>query len=292
MKDWGRLLTAIITPFDDGGVNFAELGRIANHLVDTGSSGIVVAGTTGESPTLGHDDKLRAFETVLEAVGDRATVVAGTGTNSTDESIRLTKEAEAIGVHGAMLVSPYYNKPSQEGLYQHFSTIAASTRLPIVVYNIQSRTCVNIETDTVARLAEVENIIAVKEASGSISQISDVCAAVPKGFWVYSGDDALTLPLMAVGGYGIISVIGHVAGKQIREMLDHFLAGEIEQAITLHQRMLPLTKALFCATNPVPVKEAMGMLGFNVGSFRLPLTPLTPEQRDGVRTALAQFGLI
>jgi 4-hydroxy-tetrahydrodipicolinate synthase len=292
MKDWGRLLTAIITPFDHSGVNRGELARIANHLVDTGSTGVVVAGTTGESPTLTHEEKLCAFETVLEAVGDRAAVLAGTGTNNTAESILLTKEAEAIGVHGAMVVSPYYSKPSQEGLYQHFSAIAAETRLPIVVYNIQSRTSVNIETDTVARLAGVENIIAVKEASGSISQISDVCATVPKSFRVYSGDDALTLPLMAVGGFGIISVIGHVVGRQIREMLDQFLSGRNEQAIEVHKSLLPVTKALFCTTNPVPVKEAMGMLGFDVGAFRLPLTPLTPEQRDKVRTALAQFGLL
>jgi 4-hydroxy-tetrahydrodipicolinate synthase len=191
-----------------------------------------------------------------------------------------------------MLVSPYYSKPSQEGLYQHFAAVAGSTRLPIVVYNIVSRTGVNIETDTVVRLAGVENIVAVKEASGSITQVSDVCAAVPSGFRVYSGDDALTLPLLAVGGYGVISVIAHVAGRQISEMIGAFLAGRVDDAAALHKRLLPLTKALFCASNPVPVKEAMGMMGFNVGPIRLPLTPLTPEQRDRVHQALAGFGLL
>jgi 4-hydroxy-tetrahydrodipicolinate synthase len=290
MKDWGRLLTAIITPFDSTGVNFKELARIANHLVDTGTTGVVVAGTTGESPTLTHDEKLRCFEVVKEAIGDRGAVVAGTGSNNTQESIQLTMEAEERGMDGAMLVSPYYNKPSQEGLYQHFAAVAAKTRLPIIIYNIQGRTAVNIETVTLLRMAEIGNIVAVKEASGSISQISEVCEQMPEGFRVYSGDDALTLPLMAVGGYGIVSVIAHVAGREISTMLDHFLAGRNAQAIELHKRMNPLIRALFCTVNPVPIKEAMGMIGFDVGPLRLPMVPLTNEQRDLVRKALQQFG--
>jgi 4-hydroxy-tetrahydrodipicolinate synthase len=293
MKDWGRLLTAIITPFKpQGGVNLAELARVAKHLVGTGSEGIVVAGTTGESPTMTHEEKIDAFRVVKEAVGDRAAVIAGTGTNSTEQSIALTHEAEELGLDGAMLVSPYYNKPTQEGLYQHFSAVARRTKLPVIVYNIQARTSVNVETPTLLRLAEIDNIVAVKEASGNMAQISDVCALTSDGFRIYSGDDALTLPVLSVGGYGVVSVAAHVAGRRIREMIDHYLAGRVADAAAVNRNLLPLVHALFCTTSPVPVKEAMGMCGIHVGPVRLPLVPLSPEQRQTVRTALEGLGVL
>jgi len=292
MKDWGRVLTAIITPFDSHGVNYAELGRVAKHLVDTGTTGVVVCGTTGESPTLSHEEKLNCFRTVKEAVGDRSAVIAGTGTNNTAESIGLTQEAEQLGFDGVMLVAPYYNKPSQDGLYEHFKAIAARSKLPILIYNIQGRTAVNVETPTLRKLSQIDNIVAVKEASGNLGQISEVCAQMPSDFRVYSGDDALTLPVMSVGGYGVVSVASHVAGTAIASMIDAFLAGRIEDAIQIHKKMVPLVQAIFCAPNPVPVKEAMGMLGFEVGPVRLPLVPLSTDQRDRVRTALKEFGVL
>lgn len=291
MKDWGRLLTAIVTPFEtSGGVNYPEMARIANHLADTGTTGVVVCGTTGESPTLTHEEKLGCFRTVQEAVGARVAVVAGTGTNNTEESIGLTREAEAMGLDGAMLVSPYYNKPTQEGLYQHFKAVAEKTNLPVLIYNIAGRTAVNLETLTLRRLADIPSIVAVKEASGNLNQITEVCEQMPEVFRVYSGDDALTLPILAVGGHGVVSVAAHVCGQAISRQIEAFLSGNNAEAISLNKKMMPLVRALFCATNPVPVKEAMGMLGFSVGPVRLPMVPLTPEQRDTVRRALTTFG--
>ncbi|GMV36165.1 MAG: 4-hydroxy-tetrahydrodipicolinate synthase 2 [Fimbriimonadales bacterium] len=295
MRDWGRLLTAIVTPFSSDGqsVNHAEMARIANHLVDSGSSGIVVAGTTGESPTLTHEEKLAAFRTVREAVGQRAAIVAGTGSNSTEQSIELTLEAEEMGLDGAMLVAPYYNKPSQEGLFRHFQAVASRTKLPVLIYNIPSRTSVNVEPSTILRLMEAcPNVIAVKEASGNIGQISDLCAALPEGRRVYSGDDALTLPVLAVGGYGVVSVMAHVAGRAIREMIEAYVSGNTGEALRLHRATAPLCKALFCTTSPTPVKEAVGMLGYDVGPVRLPLVPLNSEQRSLVREAMVAAGVL
>jgi len=243
-RDWGRVLTAMITPFHaDGSVNYQEARRIAKYLVDEQSNdGLVVNGTTGESPTLKEDEKIRLLESVLEEVGDRAAVVFGSGSYDTAESIHLTRRGDQTGAHGIMLVNPYYSKPSQAGLYAHFSTVAAETNLPVMIYNIQPRSAVNLETATLVRLAEIPNIVAVKEASGSVPQISDVCRLVPKGFRVYSGDDALTVPVLALGGHGIVSVAGHLVGNEIKEMVDMFLTNPIH-SYRIHHQLTPLVKA-------------------------------------------------
>lgn len=286
-KDWGRLLTAMLTPFRaDGSVDYDEAARIAKYLVDEQKNdGLVVSGTTGESPTLTEDEKLRLLETTLAAVGDRAAVLFGAGTYDTTESIVMTREAEKRGAHGIMLVNPYYNKPGQAGLYAHFSTIARETRLPVMIYNIQPRTSINLETPTLLRLAEIPNIVAVKEASGNVGQISDVCGSVPSGFRVYSGDDGLTLPVLSLGGHGVVSVAGHVVGREIQEMLAAFptdpaLAGRI------HHRLQPVVKALFSAPSPVPVKYALSKRGFDCARVRLPLVELNDDEKREVDRAL------
>ncbi|HWD40288.1 MAG TPA: 4-hydroxy-tetrahydrodipicolinate synthase [Fimbriimonas sp.] len=287
-RDWGRLLTAMLTPFDsDGGVNYREAGKIAAFLVDVQKNdGIVVNGTTGESPTLSEDEKFKLLDTVLDAVGDRAAVVFGAGTYSTEESIRLTRSGEKHGAHGIMLVNPYYNKPGQNGLYAHFSTVAAETGLPVMLYNIFPRSSINLETPTLLRLAEIPNIVAVKEASGNLGQIADVCAQAPAGFRVYSGDDALTLPILSVGGYGLVSVTAHVVGSTIKRMIEVFSSDPAEAA-KLHKSLIPFTKAAFSAPSPVPIKFAASLLGFDCRKVRLPLVPLTEVEEAGVLNAIA-----
>lgn len=267
-------------------MNFAEAARIANYLVDTQKNdGLIVNGTTGESPTLSESEKLRLLETTLEAVGDRAAVLFGAGTYSTEESIHLTREATRRGAHGIMLVNPYYNRPGQEGLYAHFMTVAASTNLPVMLYNIQPRSAINLETPTLLRLAAIENIVAVKEASGNMAQIMEVCAGVPEGFRVYSGDDALTLPILSVGGHGIVSVAAHVVGREMRQMVDCFGSDPL-RAQQIHQRLLPVFRALFAYPSPVPVKYATSLQGFDCAKVRLPLVGLESSQQDTVRQAL------
>lgn len=293
-KEWGPLLTAMVTPMNgDGSVNYAEAERIANHLVtEQRNSGIVIAGTTGESPTLTDNEKFELLRVVLGAVRDKAAVVFGAGTYDTNHSIHLTGAATEMGAHGIMLVSPYYNKPSQEGLYQHFKTIATSTDLPIILYNIQGRTSVNIETPTVVRLAEdVKNICAVKEASGNLAQAAEVAASVPEGFRIYSGDDILTLPILSIGGIGVVSVAGHVAGKQIMEMMEMFFKSPYEAA-AMNRRLVPLIKALFCTTNPSPVKYATSLLGFKTETLRLPMVPLTDAEKRLVERAMNECGIL
>lgn len=287
-RDWGRLLTAMLTPFDaEGAVNLAEARRIAAYLVDVQKNdGLVVNGTTGESPTLSESEKLSLLETVLDEVGDRAAVLFGAGTYDTAESCHLAKEGEARGAHGIMLVNPYYSRPGQEGLYAHFSTIAAATKLPVLLYNIQPRSAINLETPTLLRLAEIENIVGVKEASGSIPQISEVCGSAPEGFRVYSGDDNLTLPILALGGYGIVSVAGHVVGAEIKQMLDAFMAGNLDGARRLHHRLAPVFKAIFSAPSPTPVKYALSRRGFDCESVRLPLVALNVDQKRVVDAAV------
>src|SRR5579862_599909 len=240
-KEWGRLLTAMLTPFDaDGKVNLKEAAKVARYCVDVQKNdGLVINGTTGESPTLEDDEKFALLETVLDTVGDRASVLFGAGTYSTKESIHLTQEGERRGAHGIMLVNPYYNRPGQAGLYAHFSTVARETSLPVLLYNIQPRSAINLETPTLLKLAEIPNIVAVKEASGSVPQISDIAAQAPAGFRVYSGDDALTLPILCVGGHGIISVAGHVVGAEIKDMLDAF-PKDFGRTLRLHQSLSPV----------------------------------------------------
>jgi 4-hydroxy-tetrahydrodipicolinate synthase len=272
VKNFGRVLTAMVTPFhDDLSVNFNAAADLARYLVANGSDGLVVAGTTGESPTLSKEEKLKLFEVVLDAVGDKATVIAGTGSNDTRSSITLTKEAEKIGVHGAMAVGPYYNKPPQEGFYQHFKAIAESTALPIIVYNVPGRTGSNILPSTIIRLSEIKNIVAVKEASGSLDQASEIVRNTPEDFMVYSGDDSLTLPILSVGGVGIISVAAHIIGKQMQEMISAFFSNDMVTAQTKHLELMPFFKVIFITTNPIPIKAAVNMIGQPAGPLRLPL---------------------
>ncbi len=278
-SNWGKLLSAVITPFTPvGSINDNEFQRICAHLVDEqANDGLVIAGTTGESPTLSHSEKIRLLELALEAVGDRASVVFGAGTYDTAETIELTRLGEQRGAHGIMLVSPYYSKPGQAGLLAHFTAAAQSTSLPVMIYNIVGRTAINIETDTLMKLAEIRNVAAVKEASGSIAQISEVCSRAPEGFTVYSGDDGLTLPALAVGASGVISVAGHVCGKEIKAMIDCF-ASDPATAQKIHHSLMPRIAALFKAPNPVPVKHALSTFGFDCRSVRLPLVPLTDAE--------------
>jgi 4-hydroxy-tetrahydrodipicolinate synthase len=291
--NWGPVVTAMVTPFNENlEVNYDAAQALAELLVQTGSTGLVVSGTTGESPTLRHEEKVTLFRKVKEAVGNRAAVLAGTSTYDTEESVRLSQEAERAGVDGLLLVAPYYNRPSQEGLYQHFKTIAHAVDLPVMIYNIPGRTGVNVEPTTLLRLAEITNVVAVKEASGNLNQMSEICAGAPDGFLVYSGDDSLTLPLLAVGGVGVVSVASHVVGRDIRRMCEAFFAGKVQEATKLHHRMLPLFKALFCTTNPVPVKAALNMLGANVGGVRLPLVEANDREKEIVRKALRDYGLL
>jgi 4-hydroxy-tetrahydrodipicolinate synthase len=292
MVEFGRVITAMATPMDrDLAVDYDKAAALAKRLLDNGSDGLVVCGTTGESPTLTDEEKVRLFRTVKETVGNRAAVIAGTGTYNTAHSIHLTHEAERVGCDGVLLVNPYYNKPSQEGLYQHFKAVADSTRLPVMLYNIQGRTSVNCEPATIARLAQVRNIVAVKEASGSLDQMSQIRKLTPPAFKLYSGDDSLTLPLLAVGGAGIVSVAAHIVGREIREMIDAFFAGNVGRATELHLRLLPLFKVLFITTNPTPLKAALALTGFDAGGLRLPLIEVTAAEREQIAAVLRQLAL-
>ncbi|MCI2255484.1 4-hydroxy-tetrahydrodipicolinate synthase [Domibacillus sp. PGB-M46] len=288
MISFGRLSTAMVTPFDSkGNIDFEKTTQLIEHLIGTGTDSLVVAGTTGESPTLTTEEKVALFRHTVKVVNGRIPVVAGTGSNNTKASIELTKKAEAEGVDAIMLVAPYYNKPNQEGLFQHFKTVAESTHLPVMIYNIPGRSSVLIEPKTTIRLAnEVSNIMSTKEASGSLDIITEIVANTGDDFLVYSGDDGLTLPVLSVGGTGIISVASHVAGKEMKQMVNAYLSGDVQTAASIHQNLLPLFRGLFAAPNPVPVKTALQMKGLDVGGVRLPLLPLTEEERTTLSTLL------
>ncbi|MFY9324220.1 MAG: 4-hydroxy-tetrahydrodipicolinate synthase [Syntrophomonadaceae bacterium] len=288
-----RLITAMITPFDDRlQVNYAKAAEVAEHLVQNGTEGIVVAGTTGESPVLSDEEKLRLFATVKEQVGSRVSVWAGTGSNNTQHSIELSREAEKLGVDGVLLVGPYYNKPSQEGLYQHFRAIAEAINIPAMVYNIPSRTSSNILPETIARLAQIDNIVALKESSGDMNQVSQLAYLLPEGMKVYSGDDSLTLPMMALGAHGVVSVASHLVGKDIQRMITAFNNGDTREATRIHLALFPIFKGLFITTNPVPLKEAMNILGMEVGGLRLPLTRASQQEHEFIRNMLISTGLL
>ncbi|MCR4402155.1 MAG: 4-hydroxy-tetrahydrodipicolinate synthase [Firmicutes bacterium] len=293
MRCFGRVLTAMVTPFTpDLEVDYDRAAELARRLVDSGSDGIVVAGTTGESPTLTKDEKVNLFRVVAEAVGRDATVIAGTGGNDTRSSVELTRKAEEVGVHGVMAVVPYYNKPPQDGLVAHFKAIAAATNLPVILYNIPGRTGMNMTPETVEKLARVENIVAVKEASGSLDQVTDIRRRTPPSFKIYSGDDSLTLPILAVGGEGIISVASHVVGKRLKEMVEAYVSGQVGRASQINSELFPLFKALFVTTNPIPVKLALRLTGFSVGGLRPPLVEAGEKDAAIVRQALLDLGLV
>ncbi len=290
---FGRLLTAMVTPFrDDLSVDLDGAARLAQHLVETGSDGIVVTGTTGEVPTLSFEEKIELYKVVKRTVQGTAAVVAGTGNYSTEESIHLTRAAERAGVDGVMAVVPYYNNPPQEGLFRHFKAIAEATALPLIVYNVPSRTVRNLEAATAIRLAELRNVAAIKEASGKLDQVTEIIAGSPADFLVYSGDDPLTLPIMAIGGFGVISVVSHIAGRQIRSMLEAFLSGDVSGAASLHCQLHPLFKAAFVTTNPIPIKAALEMLGLPAGGLRPPLVGATESERAILQAAMAGLGLV
>ncbi len=288
-----RLMTAMITPYDQNlNVNYKKAAEVSAMLASTGSDGIVVCGTTGESPVLTHKEKLKLFETVKNAVGNKVQIWAGTGSNDTRSSVELTREAQAIGIDGIMLVTPYYNKPTQEGLYQHFKTIAEVTSLPVMLYNVPSRTSANLLPETVARLSQIENIQAIKEASGSMDQVSLLKTLIGDSMLIYSGDDSLTLPLMSVGATGVVSIASHLVGREIKEMIESFVDGKISRATEIHLKLFPLIKTLFLVTNPIPVKEALNMLGMDVGGFRLPLTGAGEEERKIIKQILIEHNLL
>ena len=272
MAEIGRLLTAMVTPFDEEGeIDYAQARKLAQGLVDSGSDGLVIGGTTGESPSMSDEEKIRLFAEVKEAVGDRAAVVAGTTDNNHRKSISLSHEAKAVGVDALLLTVPAYNKPQQEGLFQHFRAIAEAVDLPGILYNVPGRTSLNMETETTLRLAEVDNIVGVKEASSDPVQITQIVDAAPDGFNVWSGNDDETFSIMCVGGYGVVSVASNIIGNQIKAMMGMVLEGDLESAAREHRRMLPIFKALFWVTNPVPIKHAVNRAGFDVGKPRLPM---------------------
>jgi 4-hydroxy-tetrahydrodipicolinate synthase len=281
MIDFGKISTAMVTPFDKNeNIDFAKTSQLVNFLIKNGSDSLVVAGTTGESPTLTSEEKIALFKHVVSEVNGRVPVIAGTGSNNTKASINLTKKAEAAGVDAVMLVAPYYNKPNQEGLYLHFKTIAEATKLPVMIYNVPGRTAVSISPDTIVRLAELPNVVAVKEASGDLDAMSDIISKTPEDFALYSGDDALTLPVLSIGGAGIVSVASHVIGNEMQEMITAFNAGENVRAGAIHRQLLPIMKQLFKAPNPAPVKTALQLKGLDVGPVRLPLISLTETERN------------
>jgi 4-hydroxy-tetrahydrodipicolinate synthase len=283
MVQFGRVSTAMVTPFDNKGhIDFPKTTQLVNHLIDNGTDSLVVAGTTGESPTLSKEEKIALFRHVVKVVDKRVPVIAGTGSNNTYATIELTKKAEEIGVDAIMIVAPYYNKPNQEGLYQHFKAAAEATSLPVMVYNIPGRSVANIQPETIIKLAEIPNIAAVKEASGDLNAMTKIIANTPEDFLLYSGDDGLTLPVLAIGGAGIVSVASHVIGNEMQAMVDAFLSGKNAEAAKLHQRLLPIMQGLFAAPSPAPVKTALQLKGLDVGSVRLPMVPLTEQERSAV----------
>jgi len=278
MTTFGRMLTAMVTPFDkEGNVDYVQAKKLALALIASGSDGVVVVGTTGESPTITWNEEYRLFKEIKEAVGDKGSVIAGTGSNNTDEAIEATKKAEKIGVDAALLVVPYYNKPPQEGLYRHFKAIAEHTDLPCILYNVPSRTVTSLAADTCIKLSKIQNIIGVKEASGNFTEIAKIIGGVRKDFLIWSGNDGDTFSLMALGGYGVISVASHIVGLQIKKMVIALAAGKTAEAAKMHRDLMPIFDILFCVANPIPVKYAMNQLGFNVGKCRLPL--IEPDEK-------------
>jgi len=286
----GEVLTAILTPFHpDGSLNVEKFRELAAYLVDNGSDGLVVAGTTGESPTLTDAEKLELFQAAVDAVGDRATIVAGTGTYDTAHSVQLTKQATELGIDGILVVTPYYNKPPQRAIVRHFQEIAAATDKPIVVYNIPSRVVINIEPETIAELAKIPNVAAVKQANDDLQQAARI---VETGLTLYAGDDNLIFPFLALGGTGGVCVHTHVWGPQTKEMVRRYKAGDVDGARALDEEMQPAYDLLKIATNPIPIKAAVNLLGHDVGGYRLPMVEPTEQELEQVRSCLERAGVL
>ena len=290
MPEIGRLITAMVTPFDaEGKVDYDQAKRLANALLDSGSDAVIVSGTTGESPTLTNEEKIRLFGEVRDAVGERGAVIAGTGSYNTAESIELSQEAEKAGVDGLLLVVPYYNKPPQEGLYQHFKAISESTHLPAILYNVTTRTSLNMSHETTIKLSELERIVGIKEGGSDMDQTTRIIQGAKPGFRVWSGNDDETYYIMATGGYGVVSVASHLIGSQIKQMIGLLLEGDVEAAAAEHRRMLPMFKALFVETNPIPVKYGLNKVGFDVGNPRLPLVPASAGAAAEIDEVMSQY---
>jgi 4-hydroxy-tetrahydrodipicolinate synthase len=284
----------MITPFtEDGKVNYAVAEKLAVHLVENGSDALVICGTTGESPALTWSEEMELFQLVHHAIAGKALLIAGTGSNSTHEAVEATRKAATLGVDATLQVVPYYNKPPQAGLYQHFKAIAeAVPDLPVMLYNIPGRTGQNLLPETIVRLAEIPNIVSVKEASGNLDQTSHLRSALPSEFSIYSGDDSLTLPMLAVGAQGVVSVASHLVGTQLQQMVQAFFAGQVQLALSLHLQLLPLFKALFLTTNPIPVKAALHLQGWEVGSTRSPLCGPSPDVIESLKPVMATLELL
>lgn len=286
----GHLLTAMVTPFNARGeVDYQQAKKLALSLLDSGSDGLVISGTTGESPTLSREEKLRLFAEVKSAVAGRGAIVAGTGNYDTGQSRQLTREAEKTGVDACLLVVPYYSRPTQQGLCEHFKAIAQSTTLPCIIYNVPSRTVTNLAADTLIKLSQIDNIIGVKEASSNFGQIAEIIQGTREDFLVYSGNDGDTLPILALGGYGVISVASHLVGTQIKNMLEKALEGRFREAAEIHRYLLPLINALFIVSNPAPVKWALNHVGFPVGKPRLPLIEPDEKSADLIKGTLKNY---
>lgn len=292
---FGRLLTAMVTPFNaDGRVNYEKAADLAEWLINNGSDGLVVAGSTGEAATMSAEEKLELFRVVVNRINKRVPIIAGTGSNNTADSVKMTKMAEAMGVDGALIVGPYYNKPTQEGFYQHFAAVAQSTGLPIIVYNVPGRTASNISPAIVARLAaDFENIVAIKEAAGNVAQVAELYSVLPEEFTIYSGDDGLILPFMSVGATGLISVLSNIGGGILQDVMQAYEDGRVREAAKLNARMVPLANAMFIETNPIPVKAAVTLVtGIDAGQPRLPLTPMEPANKAKMVAVLQEYGLV
>ncbi|WP_060680160.1 4-hydroxy-tetrahydrodipicolinate synthase [Virgibacillus halodenitrificans] len=283
--NFGRVLTAMVTPFNPRGeVDYDQTTKLIEYLIEHGTDGLVIAGTTGESPTLTSAEKIDLFKHVVKVVNKRIPVIAGTGSNSTATSIALTKEAEACGVDGIMLVAPYYNKPSQQGMVEHFSAIAKITDLPIMLYNIPGRSVVKMTADTIVQLSKVPGIVSIKDATGDMELAATVIEKTEDDFSFYSGEDSMTLPLLSLGAIGVVSVVSHVAGEKMQEMASQFHQGNIKEAASIHRKLLPTMKAMFMAPSPAPVKSALRLKGIETGRVRLPLTELSKEEEEKLQS--------
>jgi 4-hydroxy-tetrahydrodipicolinate synthase len=287
---FGSLITAMVTPFNPSlEIDYQKVEELVEILLQKGTDSLVVAGTTGESPALSEKERLNLLKVVAGVAKGRAKVLAGAGGNYTQTTVELCRKAEKIGLDGLMLVTPYYNKPPQEGLYRHFAQIAESVSLPIMLYNVPGRTGINMQAETTLRLAEIDNIVAIKEASGDLEQIAAICASCPGDFSVYSGDDSMTLPIISVGGSGVVSIASHLAGLEIKQMMDAFFNKDIDAATRMHHMLLPLFKALFITTNPIPLKAALNLVGMEVGKPRLPLVALPEKLNETLKEVLDRY---